>query len=348
MVCITDPVVLRKAAVSRHQYRFYFSGQFILPCVPSLIEDYLEQFQRVFTALGRQFSEADLEQLRQIVAKCLVEGYTASTHANLILDYRVDANTGGINYTARTEIGNVAGQYQGWIRDRPAPLFRNFPDAKALHVAAKLESELGADPLHILEIGPGTGRNTIPLARRGYHVDAVEITPEFAEQIQAAAIQESLSINVQVGNFLDPLVRFRLRHYHLAYASEVVAHLHDLDELRLLFAKVADYLIPGGLFLFNTFLPIAEYLPEPVIKELSMVHCCMLFTKAEIYQALDGLPLQYVMDEPQLKYEQQHQKPEDWENLGWFGLWSSGRGLFDLPEGQEPPMELCWLILQRI
>jgi 16S rRNA A1518/A1519 N6-dimethyltransferase RsmA/KsgA/DIM1 with predicted DNA glycosylase/AP lyase activity len=36
----------------------------------------------------------------------------------------------------------------------------------------------------MLDIGGGTGRNTLALARRGHPVDVVEMTPKFADTIR--------------------------------------------------------------------------------------------------------------------------------------------------------------------
>jgi len=344
---ITDPQILRQAAIARHQYRFYYSGRLAVPCVPSLLEEYVEQFHQVFIAVGKKFSDLELESLKALVADSLEQGYAASTHATLVLEYEPAAYPStGLNYSVSTAIGSVAGQYQGWITEREPPLFRPYPDAKVMDLAAKL-----GDPpqVRILEIGPGMGRNTLPLGKLGYQVEALEVTGEFVQHIQQEAEQAGLPIKARQGDFLDPLVRFSPAAYQMVFASEVVPHLHDPDQLRLMMAKVCDYLIPGGIFLFNTLLPIGDYVPDRTVRELSVVHCCSLFTKPEILTALQGLPLQYVMEESQRDYEQAHQPPEAWlpENLGWFDLWSTGGGLFALPEGQSPPLELSWILLQR-
>lgn len=347
MQCVTDPQILRQAAIDRHQYRFYYSGRLVVPCVPSLLEEYVEQFHQIFIAVGKKFAPAELDGLKELVASNLEEGYAASTHANLVLEYQpAPYPSGALNYNISIMVGSVAGQYQGWIQEREPPLFRPYPDAKAIDLASKL-----GDPaqVKILEIGPGMGRNTLPLGRLGYQVDALEITAEFVEHIQQEVAKESLKIHARQGDFLDPLVRFPLLSYQMVFASEVIPHLHDWAELRLLLAKVADYLQPGGIFLFNTLLPIGDYVPDRTVRELSVVHCCSLFTKSEILAALEGLPLQYVMSESQIAYEKVHQPADAWEpeNLGWFELWSTGGGLFALPEGQEPPLELSWVLLQR-
>ncbi len=343
---ITDPNVLRQAAIDRHQYRFYYSGRLVVPCVPSLLEEYVEQFHQVFISLGKKFAPPELEQLKNILNNSLQEGYAASTHASLVLEYQPESASGALNYQVSTVIGSVAGQYQGWIQEREPPLFRPFPDAKAINMAAKL-----GDPaqISILEIGPGMGRNTLPLGRLGYQVEALEVTGEFVQHIQQEADKEGLRIKARQGDFLDPLVRFPLKSYDMVFASEVIPHLHNQDQLRLMMAKVADYLRPGGLFLFNTLLPVGDYVPDQTVRELSVVHCCSLFTQSEILTSLEALPLQYIMAESQLEYEKAHQPPEAWlpENLGWFGLWSQGGGLFSLPAGQKGPIELSWIICQR-
>ena len=347
MQFITDPQILRQAAIDRHQYRLYYSGRLVVPCVPSLLEEYVEQFHQVFTAVGKPFSPEELDGLKELVANNLEQGYAVSTHASLVLEYQpAPYPSGALTYNISTVIGSVAGQYQGWLQEREPPLFRPYPDAKAIDLAAKLGEP---SQVKILEIGPGMGRNTLPLGRLGYQVDALEITAEFVEHIQQEVAQEGLRVNARQGDFLDPLIRFPPLAYQMVFASEVVPHLHDRDELRLMFAKVSDYLQSGGIFLFNTLLPVGDYVPDRTVRELSVVHCCSLFTKDEILTALEGLPFQYVMEESQIEYEKAHQPADAWEpeNLGWFGLWSTGGGLFALPEGQKPPIELSWVLLQR-
>ena len=45
-------------------------------------------------------------------------------------------------------------------------------------------------------VGAGTGRNTLALARRGHPVDAVEMTPKFADIIRAEPEREALDVRV--------------------------------------------------------------------------------------------------------------------------------------------------------
>jgi len=47
----------------------------------------------------------------------------------------------------------------------------------------------------VLDIGGGTGRNTLALARRGHPVDVVEMTPKFADIIRAEAERVAVALS---------------------------------------------------------------------------------------------------------------------------------------------------------
>jgi precorrin-6B methylase 2 len=64
---------------------------------------------------------------------------------------------------------------------RQPPLFGTEPDARVWSLA-----KAATDPADfpILDVGAGSGRNALPLARRGHPVDAVERFPTFAATIR--------------------------------------------------------------------------------------------------------------------------------------------------------------------
>jgi tRNA1(Val) A37 N6-methylase TrmN6 len=70
-------------------------------------------------------------------------------------------------------------------------LFGTEPDARVWTLANQ-----APDPTahRVLDIGGGTGRNTLAVARRGHPVDVVEMTPKFADMIRADAERESLNV----------------------------------------------------------------------------------------------------------------------------------------------------------
>jgi hypothetical protein len=87
-----------------------------------------------------------------------------------------------LNYHVRAEWWSVEGAYENWISTRKPPLFGTEPDARVWNLATAAPD---AATYPVLDIGGGTGRNTLALAARGHPVEVVEMTPKFAEIIRA-------------------------------------------------------------------------------------------------------------------------------------------------------------------
>src|SRR6185437_5199478 len=97
----------------------------------------------------------------------------------------------------------------------------------------------------VLDVGAGTGRNALALARRGHPVDAVEMTAKFADVMRAAADSESLRVNVIHSDVFSAMEGTRAE-YHLMVLSEVVADFRTPHELRGMFELAAECLASGG------------------------------------------------------------------------------------------------------
>jgi SAM-dependent methyltransferase len=342
---ITDPAVLEKIIIGKLNTRIYPRGELVLPCVPSMLDNYMKRLKTIFETFGRPFSETELDQLRQILAKRLDQGFEVSPHSNVIIKYEpAKPPDVGLSCNISTAVSTVADQYKSWVETRKPPLFGSHPDAKVMSVVSQINQDPGTTP--ILDVGAGTGRNTLPLGRLGYLVHAVELTPAFVQQIQASVNAEGLPIVVTEGNILDPMVRMRPAHYKLAIVSEVISHFRDADQLRLLLAKMSDVIRSGGLLLFNTFLAVDGYEPDQAVREMSEIAWSSVFTKADLKSAMEGLPLEIVSDEPVFEFEKEHLPAEAWPPTGWFINWSTGRDLFPIANG-KPPMELRWLLCKR-
>jgi len=340
---VTDPEVLKDSIMARFQTRIYARGEVVIPAVPSLVDYYVQGFDDIFSSIGKQFTPEELQSLKDILLTQLEQGFQASPHSNVILSYE-PSDTGGVTYNISSRVASMTEQYKTWIETREAPLFGSHPDTKLLEVAKSLHH---LPQVNILDIGAGTGRNTLPLARLGYAVDALEITPEFAEQIQTAAQAEQLPIRVYTADILSPLVRMAPAYYSLAVAAEVVSHFRDADQLRLLLAKMCDGLHSGGIFLFNTFLCVDGYEPDQLTREMSEVNWSTIFTRQDIAYAMNDLPLELLEEVPVYEYEKAHLPPEAWPPTGWFDNWANGKDLFWLSD-QKPPMELRWLVCRRL
>jgi SAM-dependent methyltransferase len=116
----------------------------------------------------------------------LAEAYANSPRSNIVNS--IDAPVGALlNYHVKAEWWSVESAYENWISTRKPPLFGTEPDARVWMLANE-----APDPTRyrVLDIGGGTGRNTLALARRGHPVDVVEMTSQFAAVIRAEAVFE--------------------------------------------------------------------------------------------------------------------------------------------------------------
>jgi len=341
---IADPAALQAAALTNLDARTTYRGEVLFPCVPAALGHYLQQLDALFKTFGRSFAEEEWEAVQQLVAQTLNQGFESNPNAMMLLQYTVTATANlqkELACNVAIVIPSLAEQYQQWQGgDRP---FGSHPDAKLM----ALLPELGEPAIApILDIGAGTGRNALPLARLGYPVDALELTPEFATQLQIAAQTEGLSVTILTADLLDPLTQLKPHHYQLVLLSEVVPHFRTTEQLRHMLVKACDALRPGGLLLFNSFLAIADYTPDPLAQEIAQVAWSSFFTRSQLAIALEQLPLELVSDESTLTYEAAHLPAEAFPPTPWFVDWAQGKSAFPLSDSQLP-IELRWLLYRR-
>jgi SAM-dependent methyltransferase len=342
----TNQSVLKQAMIRRLPRRLGASGQMLLPAAPALLEHYVQNLHQVFAQFGRTFSREETEHLRGILKRKLEEAFAASPYARVVVHYETDPPPKtSLTYKVNVAVSTIADEYEGWVKTRTPPYFGAHPDAKVMAVAASLGEP---KDVPVLDIGAGTGRNTLPLARGGFPTDAVELTPSLAAILRGEVEKEGLKVRVFEGDALAGGMDLPENHYKLVFLAEVIAsHIRTTDQVRALFEGAADSLAPGGLLLFNAFLPMDGYKPDPVARELSQVFWCNLFTRGEITTAMQGLPFDIVSDESTHDYELEHQPKEGWPPTGWFVDWSRGNDLYDVPSGRAP-MELRWLTYRKV
>ena len=98
----------------------------------------------------------------------------------------------------------------------------------------------------VLDLGSGTGRVAMHLARRGREVHAVDREPAFIEELLRRAAAEGLDIGTTVADVRD-LPRIG-RPSALAIASmQLLQLVGDHDDRRAVLAGVAGAIRPGGL-----------------------------------------------------------------------------------------------------
>lgn len=343
---VRDEALLGRALYSNLHARTTHRGRVELACLPSCLDHYVQQLAALFRMLGKPLTEAELGQLRPLIERNLNEGFRAASGAKLIVQYEVTVTQAlqkNLAVNVSTMVPSLADEFTSWGSARQGPLFGSHPDARVMSLVERL-----GDPAatRVLDVGAGTGRNTLPLARLGFAVDALELTPEFARQIQSAAQAERLPVRVLQADIFDEPSPLAPDTYRLAVLAEVVSHFRAAEQLRRLLGRMVDVLQSGGLLLFNAFLAEPGYQPDALAREMAQVAWASLFTRDELQAALDGLPLQAIADDSVYDYEREHLPPEAWPPTGWFAAWTNGLSICPVQEGY-PPIEMRWLLFRR-
>jgi len=288
-----DPATLREGMARRLHRGSVVSGQISLAAAPGMIDEYVKMCDTVFTGVGVRFTADELAQLKTVLEGQLAVAFKASPRSRIVISY--DSPVGRVlNYYVKAEWSTIEGAYDYWVATRQPPLFGTEPDARVWALAGE-----SADPrTHpVLDVGAGTGRNALALARRGHPVDAVEMTPKFADIIRAEAESESLGVRVIQSDVFTAVEGVR-EEYQLMVLAQVVSDFRTTQELRGVFELAADCLAPGGQLLFNTFLARPGYTPDSAARELGQQCNTMIFTRDELTSAAADLPFELVADDP--------------------------------------------------
>lgn len=336
----TDPV-LRQAMTRRLHRRAVVSGQLTLPAVPGMLNEYVMMCDTVFTGVGVRFTDAELAALRTALESQLNEAYAQSSRSNIVISYNSPVGK-MLNYRVQAEPHTIKAAYENWLSTRQPPLFGTEPDARVWALAGA-----AVDPrTHpVLDMGAGTGRNALALARRGHPVDAIEMTPLFAETLRTDAATAGLAVRVLERNIFAAVNDLRWD-YQLILLSEVLPDFRSSEQLRGLFELAAAHLAPGGQLVFNTFLPKPGYVPDAAAIELAQQCYSMIFTGEEMADAAAGLPLELVADDSVYEYEMTNLPAGAWPPTNWYPEWISGQDVFDVDRGSSP-IEMRWLVYRK-
>lgn len=318
------------------------NGHIQLPAVPALLDDYVDLCRRTFEAIGVTLSAEQSQHLRKVLAEQLDLAFQASSRSEIVITYEAPYGT-TLNYHVRPQSVALDQVYNTWVGKREPPYFGVAPDARVWALA-----RAAGDPstCPVLDLGAGTGRNALPLARRGHPVDAVELSAEFAERLRREAIAETLPVRVFQRDLFTSPENLRCD-YGLIVLSEVTSDFRHVQQLRQCFELAVNALAPGGCLVFNIFLPVLGYTPDAAARQLGQQVYTTLFTYPELAIALDGLPLVLVSDHSVHDYEQQHLPEGAWPPTAWYAGWVSGLDVFDTTRACSP-IEMRWLVYRRL
>lgn len=104
----------------------------------------------------------------------------------------------------------------------------------------------------VLDVGTGTGRHALKLARRGASVTAIDQSPEMLAVARQNARREGLPIDFRLASLADSLP-FEANQFDLLICALMLSHLPDLVPPLQEFARV---LRDGGYLLITDFHPV--------------------------------------------------------------------------------------------
>jgi len=146
--------------------------------------------------------------------------------------------------------------FDDWVAPRYQRLWPELFDPAVIDPAVDFLAGLaGSGP--VLELGIGTGRIALPLARRGPAVHGIELSPAMVAQLRAQP--GAATIGVTIGDFATATVGQR---FPLAYLlRNTITNLTTQDEQVDCFRNVAKHLAPGGVFVVENYIPALQQLP---------------------------------------------------------------------------------------
>lgn len=97
----------------------------------------------------------------------------------------------------------------------------------------------------VLDLGCGSGRHLVPLARAGFSVFGFDNSPHGLFLAQQDLVNEQLEVHLQLGDFCDPLP-YKDRSFHAVLTVQVIHHA-ETETIGKVVAEIERILVPGGL-----------------------------------------------------------------------------------------------------
>jgi ubiquinone/menaquinone biosynthesis C-methylase UbiE len=141
---------------------------------------------------------------------------------------------------------SVSAQYYDEIYVDSAP--------QDLELYQELAAECGG---RILELGCGTGRVSLPLARAGHSITALDLSPAMLERFRTKLALEPAEVQQRVELLAGDMVELELsRQFGLILSPfRAFQHVTEAADQRRCLTAVARHLADGGRFVFNAFEP---------------------------------------------------------------------------------------------
>jgi SAM-dependent methyltransferase len=127
-----------------------------------------------------------------------------------------------------------------------------YGDEPSDAAVAAADEFAAADAGSVLELGAGQGRDTLYLARRGFHVHALDYAVEGLESIEAKAEAEGLGDRVTIGvHDVRKRLPFADAVFDASYSHMLLCMALTTPELERLVAELRRVLRPGGRVVYT-------------------------------------------------------------------------------------------------
>ncbi len=133
------------------------------------------------------------------------------------------------------------------IYEKLAQYYDQFVDDVFYETYLSLIQKYNTDG-RVLDLGTGTGRLAVLLAKRGYGVTGTDISQSMLEVAYANAIDEGLHIPLYMHDILDPI---GMMYDIITMTSDVINYLSSQKEMVQTFKNIHDGLEEDGVFLFD-------------------------------------------------------------------------------------------------
>ncbi len=335
---------IRQGIISALSSRWKFKATVTLPAIPALVDHFVEALCTTWASMSQPYPPARRANLRSALESNLKEAYEYSPDSLVIVEYGTNSQPlTGIYWDIYVQKRNIRDEFDDFTKSRTPPYFGLHPDAMVMNQARSLGDSA---QVTVLDIGAGTGRNALPLAREGFRVDVVEFAPLLLQVLQSEVAASNLSVRIFEVDILSEKLEVPDQYYSMMFLSEVVTHFRSVDEVRRVFDLANRLLAPGGIFLFNAFVAMDGYEPDEVARQMSEVAWGSMFTRHELTLVALATQLDCQLDEPALEYERSHLPADQWPPTGWYEAWCKGQDTIRIG-ADKSPVELRWLVFRK-
>lgn len=117
----------------------------------------------------------------------------------------------------------------------------------------------------IIDLACGTGRITIPLASKGFHLIGVDLHAGMLEQAKKKAHELNLPIEWLEQDCTQ--LNLKCKSPLIYMVGNSIQHFHTNESQNMLLSSIHKHLEAGGVFIFGTRFPNAEELLQPSTEE---------------------------------------------------------------------------------